>query len=337
MMPYALLKMNRKQQRLLWTRSPSGGTQPACSSALDWSNPKVSRPNKPREDLPPTSLTERLSLDSSLTWSNSCYWYWDSVSINSSQTNEPQTYPFVFLSHLSLCQYAYAFFILFRNRERNKPSTRKPDRRVIAKESGHEFKANKNPEKMLTEKESLEAYLSNKLQRPVEVLSQQIPRSPESFRNGTLDLKHFELDRCSQNQIRHSFHSSHPSKNGLPHYQSVLPSIKDKKYQSIEELKNQPVAFASRSSTSGYLIPVWDLSNRGLVGSETALTDYFRYHLWNRLCICRRKSSQREVEAAAVSDYVFTGDNKYFAMFPEIEVMNHSGTRTRTFPHHLCP
>ena len=97
----------------------------------------------------------------------------------------------------------------------------------------------------------------------------------------------------------------------MPHYQSVWLSLKDKKYQSIEELKNQPVAFASRSSTSGYLIPVWDLSNRGLVGLKQPDRLLFAYHLWNRLCFCRRKVLSGEVEAAAVSDYVFTGDNKY--------------------------
>jgi ABC-type phosphate/phosphonate transport system substrate-binding protein len=62
------------------------------------------------------------------------------------------------------------------------------------------LKANKNPEKMLTEKESLETYLSDKLQRPVEVL---IPTDSsvvvESFRNGTLDLGYLSSTDAARN------------------------------------------------------------------------------------------------------------------------------------------
>ena len=83
------------------------------------------------------------------------------------------------------------------------------------------------------------------------------------------------------------------------------------KYQAIEQLKGQPVAFASRSSTSGYLIPVWDLSNRGLVGPRTSLTDFFSTIYGTGYVSAVEKVLSGEVEAAAVSDYVFSGGNKY--------------------------
>ena len=62
------------------------------------------------------------------------------------------------------------------------------------------LKANKNPEKMLAEKEALEQFLSAKLSREVEVL---IPTDSsvvvESFRNGTLDLGYLSSTDAARN------------------------------------------------------------------------------------------------------------------------------------------
>jgi len=62
------------------------------------------------------------------------------------------------------------------------------------------LKANKNPEKMLAEKEAFETYLSAQLSRPVEVL---IPTDSsvvvESFRNGTLDLGYLSSTDAARN------------------------------------------------------------------------------------------------------------------------------------------
>jgi len=103
-------------------------------------------------------------------------------------------------------------------------------------------------------------------------------------------------------------------KNGLPNYQSIWLSLKNKGYQTVEELSNKPVAFASRSSTSGYLIPVWDMAKRKLVGPNTALTDFFSLVIYGTGYVSAvEKVLSGEVEAAAVSDYVFTGDNKYLS------------------------
>jgi phosphonate transport system substrate-binding protein len=166
------------------------------------------------------------------------------------------------------------------------------------------LKANKNPEKMLAEKEFLEAYLSKKLSREV-----------EAFRNGTLDLGYLSSTDAARNldQQTASVLLIH-LKNGLPNYQSIWLSLKNKGYQTVEELSNKPVAFASRSSTSGYLIPVWDMAKRKLVGPNTALTDFFSLVIYGTGYVSAvEKVLSGEVEAAAVSDYVFTGDNKYLS------------------------
>jgi phosphonate transport system substrate-binding protein len=178
------------------------------------------------------------------------------------------------------------------------------------------LKANKNPEKMLAEKESLEKYLSEKLARQVKVI---IPTSSaaivESFKNGTLDIGYLSSTDAARNldDAAASILLIH-LKNGNPHYNSIWLSLKDKDYASIEDLKGKPVAFASHSSTSGFLIPTWDLSKRGLVGPQKALTDYFSQTIYGTGYVSAvEKVLSGEVETAAVSDYVYKGDNKYLS------------------------
>ena len=191
-----------------------------------------------------------------------------------------------------------------------------PDGGLSLKQLVIALKANKNPEKMLAEKESLEKYLSEKLARQVKVI---IPTSSaaivESFQNGTLDIGYLSSTDAARNldDAAASILLIH-LKNGNPHYNSVWLSLKDKDYGSIEDLKDKPVAFASHSSTSGFLIPTWDLSKRGLVGSQKALTDYFAQTIYGTGYVSAvEKVLNGEVEAAAVSDYVYKGDNKYLS------------------------
>ena len=178
------------------------------------------------------------------------------------------------------------------------------------------LKANKNPEEMLAEKHDLEKYLSDKLNRQVEVI---IPTDSatvvESFRNGTLDLGYLSSTDAARNlnQNTASILLVH-LKNGKPHFNSIWLSLKNKPYKSITELKDKPVAFASRSSTSGFLIPTWDLAKQGFVGPEKSLTDFFSQTVYGSGYVSAvEKVLSGEVEAAAVSDYVFKGDNKYLS------------------------
>ncbi|OUU27765.1 MAG: hypothetical protein CBC04_02555 [Verrucomicrobia bacterium TMED44] len=192
--------------------------------------------------------------------------------------------------------------------EETKPNQLSLKKLIIA------LKANKNPEEMLAEKHDLEKFLSNKMQRAVEVI---IPTDSatvvESFRNGTLDLGYLSSTDAARNldQETASILLVH-LKSGKPYYNSVWLSLQDKPYQSIIELKGKPVAFASRSSTSGFLIPTWDLAQKGLVGPNASLTDYFSQTVYGTGYVSAvEKVLSGEVEAAAVSDYVFKGDNKY--------------------------
>ena len=178
------------------------------------------------------------------------------------------------------------------------------------------LKANKNPEHMLAEKEELEKYLGEKLKRQVKVI---IPTSSavvvESFKNKTLDIGYLSSTDAARNldEAAASILLIH-LKNGQPHYKSIWLTLKDKDYDSVDALAGKPVAFSSKTSTSGCLIPTWDLAKRGHVGPERALTDYFSQTIYGTGYVSAvEKVLSGEVEAAAVSDYVYEGDNKYLS------------------------
>ena len=192
------------------------------------------------------------------------------------------------------------------------------------------LKANKKPESMLAEKQALELYLSTKLKRKVKVI---IPTDSsivvESFRNGTLDLGYLSSTDAARNldQKTASVLLIH-LKNGKPHYDSIWLSRKESNYQSIEDLGDKPVAFASRSSTSGFLIPCLDLAGRGLIGSDTSLNDFFSQTIYGTgYTSAVEKVLSGEVEAAAVSDYVFKGNNKYLSdeQKSRLRIIQHQG------------
>ena len=219
-------------------------------------------------------------------------------------------------SSICLAALAFLFAACGGNSADDDANGTSPDGGLSLKQLVIALKANKNPEKMLAEKESLEKYLSEKLARQVKVI---IPTSSaaivESFKNGTLDIGYLSSTDAARNldDAAASILLIH-LKNGNPHYKSIWLSLKNRDYDSIEDLKDKPVAFASHSSTSGFLIPTWDLSKRGLVGPQKALTDYFSQTIYGTGYFSAvEKVLNGEVEAAAVSDYVYKGDNKYLS------------------------
>ncbi|MBT6850056.1 MAG: phosphate/phosphite/phosphonate ABC transporter substrate-binding protein, partial [Opitutae bacterium] len=219
-------------------------------------------------------------------------------------------------SSICLAALAFLFASCGGNSADDDANGTSPDGGLSLKQLVIALKANKNPEKMLAEKEALEKYLSEKLARQVKVI---IPTSSaaivESFKNGTLDIGYLSSTDAARNldDAAASILLIH-LKNGNPHYNSIWLSLKNKDYDSIEDLKDKPVAFASHSSTSGFLIPTWDLSKRGLVGPNKALTDYFAQTIYGTGYVSAvEKVLNGEVEAAAVSDYVYKGDNKYLS------------------------
>ena len=94
-------------------------------------------------------------------------------------------------------------------------------------------------------------------------------------------------------------------------YYSVWLSLKEKPYSSVADLKGKPIAFASRTSTSGFLVPSWDLLKKGHVQEGGKLTDFFgdgNIFYGTGYVSAVERVLEGQAEAAAVSYYVFEKD-----------------------------
>src|SRR3712207_3414260 len=134
------------------------------------------------------------------------------------------------------------------------------------------LKPDKNPEQMLEERKTLSDFLSKKLGKPVEVI---VPLSAavitEGFANGTVDLGYLSATDMVVAQKRNAAQVLLAGEiDGKNSYQSYWLSLKEKPYNKVEDLKGKPVAFASKTSTSGYLIPMHDLKQKRLLTKPNA-------------------------------------------------------------------
>ncbi|MEC8209852.1 MAG: PhnD/SsuA/transferrin family substrate-binding protein, partial [Verrucomicrobiota bacterium] len=124
----------------------------------------------------------------------------------------------------------------------------------------------KDPDAMLEDRAALESYLSEITGKTVEAI---IPMSSaviyEGLRNGTIDLAYLSATAAAK-LIEQDIIDILLAEliDGKPFYQSYWITLKDAPYQNVAELKGQPIAFSSRTSTSGFLIPIWDLYTQGL-------------------------------------------------------------------------
>jgi len=174
------------------------------------------------------------------------------------------------------------------------------------------LKPDKNPDQMMAERESLQKFLSEKLGQPVEVI---IPLSAavinEGFSNGTIDIGYLsgtDLINAKDAELMLA-----GELNGKTTYKSYWLSLKEKPYSSVEDLKGKPVAFASKTSTSGFVIPLWDLRTKNLVSEKADPEEFFGkgntfYGTGYVSAVERVLNGQSE--AAAVSYYVLD-ENKY--------------------------
>ena len=173
------------------------------------------------------------------------------------------------------------------------------------------LKPDKNPDKMLAEREALSAALGKILGRPVRVI---VPLSAavitEGLANGSIDLGWLSATDMVRARAAGAADLLLVGEiDGRRDYSSLWLCLRDKSYQSIEDLRGKPVAFASLTSTSGHLIPRLDLKKRGLIQSDPA--EFFGPgNVWfgtGYMSGVERVLSG-EAEAAAVSDYVFEKD-----------------------------
>lgn len=175
------------------------------------------------------------------------------------------------------------------------------------------LKPDKDPEAMLAERGALAEFLASELNCKVEVV---VPLSAavisEGLRNGSIDLAYvsatemamLEKSGVAELLLANDF-------GGRTDYDSIWLVKNDAPYSSIEDLEGQPVAFSSRTSTSGFLIPLLDLQKRGKVSGVADLEEFFgrgNAHFGTGYVSAAEMVLSGRAEAAAVSDYVFLGD-----------------------------
>jgi phosphonate transport system substrate-binding protein len=172
------------------------------------------------------------------------------------------------------------------------------------------LKPDKNPDQMMAERESLQKFLGEKLGRPVEVI---IPLSAavinEGFAGGTIDLGYLSATDLINAKAAELLLVG--ELNGKTTYQSYWLALKEKHYSSVEDLRGKPVAFASKTSTSGFVIPLWDLRRKNLVSEKADPEEFFgkgNVFYGTGYVSAVERVLNGEAEAAAVSYYVLDED-----------------------------
>lgn len=174
------------------------------------------------------------------------------------------------------------------------------------------LKPDKDPEQMLQERKTLSDFLTKKIGKPVEVI---VPLSSsviiEGFANGTVDLGYLsatDMIVARKKNVAEILLAGEI--DGRNWYQSYWLALKEKPYHKVEDLKGKPVAFASKTSTSGYLIPVWDLKQKGLLSKPDPEAFFGAGNVFygTGYVSAVERVLNGQAEAAAVSYYVLDKD-----------------------------
>jgi phosphonate transport system substrate-binding protein len=174
------------------------------------------------------------------------------------------------------------------------------------------LKPDKNPEQMLQERKTLSEFLSSKLGKPVEVI---VPLTSavilEGMANGTIDLGYLSAtDMINAHDKKLADILLAGEIEGQNWYKSYWVSLKEKPYDSVDDLRGKPIAFSGKTSTSGYLIPVWDMKQKGLLEKPDAEAFFGKGNVWfgTGYVSAIERVLNGEAEAAAVSYYVLDQD-----------------------------
>lgn len=173
------------------------------------------------------------------------------------------------------------------------------------------LKPHKDPDRMIAEQERLASYLSQSIGREVEVVA---PSSSqviiEGLKGGTIDLAYLSSSDLARNEDAATLLLAGEI-DGRTSYDSLWVALEERGYESIEDLRGEPVAFASRTSTSGFVVPLWDLRKKGLIEEEGRAEDFFgegNVLFGTGYVSAIEKVLAGEAEAAAVSAYVLEGN-----------------------------
>jgi phosphonate transport system substrate-binding protein len=175
------------------------------------------------------------------------------------------------------------------------------------------LKADKNPESMLQVKQALEIALRQIAGKNVEII---VPTSAavilEGLGNGTLDAGYISAMEYLQSRRHRAAKGLLVNEiKGKTHYESCWLVRADAPYQTVDELRGKPICFASRTSTSGYILPMADLVRTGRLRQGGAAEEYFgagNVYYGTGYVSAIERLLNGQVEAAAVSDYVIDED-----------------------------
>ena len=172
------------------------------------------------------------------------------------------------------------------------------------------LKPDKNPDQMTQERASLEKFMSEALARPTEVI---IPLSAavinEGFTNGTIDVGY--LSATDLINAKDAELLLVGEIGGKTTYKSYWLALSEKGYEKVEDLRGKPIAFASKTSTSGFIIPLWDLRRKNLVSEKADPEEFFgkgNVFYGTGYVSAVERVLNGEAEAAAVSYYVLDED-----------------------------
>lgn len=181
------------------------------------------------------------------------------------------------------------------------------DKFVIAMEP------DKDPDAMLEDRRAIQEHLSQRTGRAVEAI---VPISSaviyEGLKNGSIDLAYLSSTAAARLVIDGTVDILLAELiDGQPYYQSYWVGLKESPYESIADLRGKRIAFSSRTSTSGFLIPVWDLYTQGLIDLENGPKGFFgeeNVFYGVGYVSAAERVLNGSAEAAAVSYYVLDDD-----------------------------
>ncbi len=174
------------------------------------------------------------------------------------------------------------------------------------------LKPDKNPDMMQQERKTLSEFLSAKVGKPVEVI---VPLNSavilEGMANGTIDLGYLsatDMINARTKNIADILLAGEIEGNNW--YKSYWVSLKEKPYDGVDDLRGKPIAFSGKTSTSGYLIPLWDMKQKGLLEKADAESFFGKGNVWfgTGYVSAIERVLNGEAEAAAVSYYVLDKD-----------------------------
>lgn len=175
------------------------------------------------------------------------------------------------------------------------------------------LKPDKDPESMLAERASLEKSLSAEVGIPVKVI---IPLTStvilEGFGNGTVDLGYLSsTDMLNARREKMASILLAGEIDGKTAYISYWLALKEKPYASVADLRGKPITFASKTSSSGYVVPLAGLVRRGLLKPGADPEEFFgkgNVSFGTGYTSAVERVLNGDSEACAVSYYVLDKD-----------------------------